>query len=96
MLISNWPTAGRTDLQCILSQGLQEGGGKAVLKIAPPKDHAIPNIFRLAICEEGPNIEWVLPTVTNQQQHDSRRVEERTVMAPCGLRRSMRRKVRTG
>lgn len=46
--------------------------GKDLLEIAPPKDHAIPNVLGLAIREEGPDVEGVLPAVTNQQQHVSR------------------------
>lgn len=72
MLMSIRPTAGRTDLQWVLSLRLQEGGERDLLEIAPPKDHAIPNVLGLAIREEGPDIEGVLPAVTNQQQHGSR------------------------
>lgn len=44
--------------------------GKNLLEIASPQDHAVTDVFCLAICEEGPDIEGVFSAVTVQQQSD--------------------------
>jgi len=41
-----------------------------LLEIASPEDHAVTDVFCLTICEEGPDIEGVLPAVIVQQQNE--------------------------